>query len=691
MNLLRVELRDWKAYRHARFDFPVAEGRRNIILIGAPNGYGKTSFFEALTLGLFGREGLPLVPRATFEPNGDGDGKLQTSYNQFLKEAIHKRAIGEGRPSCSIELEFEDDDNEKVILKRTWHFSANGSHKPQDEELLIFRGAANRAMGPPPTVSDRPAWFRDYIARTFLPSPLAAFFLFDGERVRQFATRGMESQVRKGIEGLLGLPVLRSLQDSLRRYADNRRSQVATPSDVKVTDVQAEIARLEAEVTRLTGRIDEAEAVLPRLESDRDEIARELSRLGGGSQAMLQDLIRDEQRLRSTVEKQQDELQRLLAGELALALAGEGLRAQTLTRLDSEQVREKWETGRLQGAQGLERFLERLQESIQKIRPPLKADQLQSVLAEANAAWDALWFPPPANCADTILHTHLSGIAREQAAMRLRAVGNISVGTLRETLSTLQESQDKAEAKRREYMSLEANAPAAQEKQTQLSKLSEEIGTLREALRADKLALGAVGGDLQTKRAQFGRYTEAQGRGAIPLRRAKLAEGAAAMISDLLKEALPTQVDDVAKRMTEAWSAMARKKGLVHKIEITPECEVRLLNKRGEDIRETQLSAGEEQIFTQSLIWAIAEISGRPFPFVVDTPLGRLDEEHRIGVLEHFTKRDGQVIMLSTDTEIVGKYLDTIRKRVLCTYQLDAKTEDGVTVTVPRNGYFEKV
>ncbi len=191
MNLRRVELRDWKAYRHARFAFPPADGRRNIILVGAPNGFGKTSFFEALTLGLFGREGLPLVPRATFQNGGDGDGKLQTSYNQFLREAIHKRAIGDGRPSCSVELEFEDDDGEAVVLKRTWHFSPNGSHKPGDEELLVFQGAAGRAIGPPATVTDRAGWYRDFVARTFLPSPLAAFFLFDGERVRTFASRDM--------------------------------------------------------------------------------------------------------------------------------------------------------------------------------------------------------------------------------------------------------------------------------------------------------------------------------------------------------------------------------------------------------------------------------------------------------------------------------------------------------------------
>ena len=123
---------------------------------------------------------------------------------------------------------------------------------------------ANRAAGPPPAITDRGAWYRYFVARTFLPSPLAAFFLFDGERVRQFATRGMEAQVRSGIEGLLGLPVLRSLQDLLRRYADSRRSQVTTPTDGKVTDVQSEIARIAEHLALITQRIEEEEAVLPR-------------------------------------------------------------------------------------------------------------------------------------------------------------------------------------------------------------------------------------------------------------------------------------------------------------------------------------------------------------------------------------------------------------------------------------------
>jgi len=693
MNLLRLELRDWKAYRHARFLFPAAQGSRNIILVGAPNGFGKTSFFEALTLGLFGREGLLLVPRATFDPaNTNGaDGKLQTSYNQFLREAIHRRAISDGRLSCSVELEFEDDEGEILTLKRIWHFSANGSHKPGDEELLIYRGKANRAFGPPPTTTDRAGWYRDFLARTFLPSPLAAFFLFDGERVRQFATRGMEDQVRKGIEGLLGLPVLRSLQDSLRRYADSRRAAVATPSDVKVQDVQAAIAAAEAEHSRLVLAIEEAEAVLPRLEAEREELGRELSRLGGGSKAMLDELIRDEQRLSSTAEKQAEELQRLLGSELALALAGEELRSATLERLRAEDVREKWETGRAQGSRGLSRFLQHLGQALAKVQPPLAEGQQEKVLSEAEAAWEALWYPPPHDSASEYLHSYLQGAAREQAAARLRDVGTISVTGLRELLSGLRDNQERAEAKKREYLSLDANVPAAEEKQKQLVKLSEEIGVLRAKLAADRAGRDAAEGELQARRAELGRYIEAQGRGAVPLRRANQAEAVAAMIGELLEEALPNQVEEVAAKMTEAWNAMARKKGLVHRIEITPTCEVRLLNGRGEDVREMQLSAGEEQIFTQALIWAIAEISGRAFPFVVDTPLGRLDEEHRKGVLQQFTKRDGQVIMLSTDTEVVGPYLDAVRRRILTAYRLEARTEDGVTVTVPRVGYFEAV
>jgi DNA sulfur modification protein DndD len=153
------------------------------------------------------------------------------------------------------------------------------------------------------------------------------------------------------------------------------------------------------------------------------------------------------------------------------------------------------------------------------------------------------------------------------------------------------------------------------------------------------------------------------------------------MIDELLQEAVPTQVGHVAEEMTKAWKSMAHMIERVDRIEITKDCEVRMLNRRGENLHEIEKSAGASQVFTQALIWAITKVSGQDFPFVVDTPLARLSKDQRLGVLKTFTDRPGQVVLLSTDEEVVGDKLDAIRDRVIAAFQLRVQNEDGVSVT----------
>jgi DNA sulfur modification protein DndD len=148
MHLRAVELRDWRSYRHARFEFPEPQGRRNVILVRGPNEHGKTSLFEAVTLGLFGRDGLSLVPRARAAGRTDGTDRLATTYRHFLEGVLHQRAIAQGRHNCSVILEFEAD-GERIEISRTWHFSANGQYKPSDDGLRIFEGPERRAVAPP--------------------------------------------------------------------------------------------------------------------------------------------------------------------------------------------------------------------------------------------------------------------------------------------------------------------------------------------------------------------------------------------------------------------------------------------------------------------------------------------------------------------------------------------------------------
>src|SRR5258707_913322 len=112
---------------------------------------------------MYGREGLRLIPRATLPTEGEAEAKLNISYSKFLSESLHKRALDQGRSSCTVELQFDDDADEPVVLERRWHFSGNGQHKLYDDELLIFEGLLRIPVGPPGSNTDRSAWQRDFI------------------------------------------------------------------------------------------------------------------------------------------------------------------------------------------------------------------------------------------------------------------------------------------------------------------------------------------------------------------------------------------------------------------------------------------------------------------------------------------------------------------------------------------------
>lgn len=85
-----------------------------------------------------------------------------------------------------------------------------------------------------------------------------------------------------------------------------------------------------------------------------------------------------------------------------------------------------------------------------------------------------------------------------------------------------------------------------------------------------------------------------------------------------------------------------------------------------------QLSAGEKQIFIMALYQALSQLNKINVPYIIDTPFARIDKEHRGKILNQFFKKlNGQIIILSTDEEIVGKYQDNISDIVANTFVLN--------------------
>ena len=681
MHLRAVQLINWRSYRDATFEFPCPHGGRNVVLVIAPNEYGKTSFFEALTLGLFGREGLSLVPRARAEAGNDRQERINVSYSKFLESTLHHGAVDTGPPVCVVKLEWEDEAGDPIEIKRTWHFSRFGRHRSGDDQLQIYEGQRRTPVSPPLNDEDRDGWCREWIARRFLHPTLAEFFLFDGEQIQRYASRDMAKQVRRGIEGLLGLPILHSLKDSLARYAQNRRASAAAPSDAVVNDVKAAIGDLEARIEAREAERDEADAHLPGLDADIDEITQRLGGRGEGTVALVKSLYEDESRHRDEAERAKTDLTALISGDIALAVAGTPLRSATLDRLRSEAKREAWETGRNEGNKNLDRFAVELSARIDGLEPPLPKGRRDAVVAMAKEAWAALWHPPPDGCADGYLHTALTGAMRAGVIDCLESVGRYSTSEVSGYVERLNVAVATAEAKKRERLELEQIAPEVEEHAARLKELTEQSGRYKEQRDAAQRELDAMRAELNDRRAELGRYVSRLGTHAPTLAYAARADTYIKLIEDLLDDAVPYEVREVASEMTKAWKAMAHMSDRVERIDITAECEVRMLSGNGSDLHRIDKSAGASQVFTQALITAITRVSGRTFPFVVDTPLARLSLVQRIGVLKAFTDRPGQVILLSTDQEVVDDKLDAIRDRIVASYELKVAQDEGVAVT----------
>lgn len=687
MHLESIALRDWKAFESAVFEFPPPGKTKNVVLIGGRNGYGKTTLFEALALGLFGRDGLRLVQRAGVA--SDEQGRAQ-SFSDFMERALYGNALANGRSSCRIALKFIDEADEPIWIERIWHFTAQGKLKTgSSEHPTIFYGVGRKVIGPGRTEHDVEGWYRDWLSKTFIPTSLAGFFLFDGETAAVFAERDMGSQVRDGIEGLLGLNWLKQLQKDLRVYAAQKRALVPRGlSSDAVGQLEAAIAGMERELLAGEDRLKSIEQDLQDSETLRTSLTRELG-YGAGTRAQLEELTREQADQEKHYSLAQEKLADAAQMDIPLALAGGALITRVETRLDQEAKLDQWEAALSQRDERTARVLSLLDEKLPAVEPQLHERQVEGVREAVEKALERLWYPPPGDVADAFRHPHARGPMLQRVLERLTDAKNVSSATIVDLLETMEKSSAKLREVAAAIRATEGTTPQIEEKRNQLSDVNSKVGALREERGELSNVVRSRSDDVEQKRKELGRLTGRLDQSERPAQLANRAEQVAEMLSNLVDEAWPLQASAVAGAMTNAVRSMAHRNDYLREVHITPEGAVELVSPDGRDLRQYDLSAGEKQIFTQSLFSAIAEVSERPFPLVIDTPLGRLDEHHRLNVLKHVASRPSQVILISTDTEVVGQFLAAIRNKVCKFYIIRNKVEGGVARSWCEEGYFE--
>lgn len=678
MWISRIELINFKSYKHQVFEFPSPSQGKNVILIGGMNGYGKTTILEALYLGLYGKDSIIHLARAGIK----GD----VGYPVFLERALHGQALKTKRDTMSVMVQINTDEHEGFQVTRKWFFSPKGDW--QDEETLIYD--IRDGIRAQTRNADQ---IEEMFDKYFVPAHLAPFFFFDGEEVKRLADHKRVEQIKMGMEGLLGVVLLRKLATRLQQYQTNKSQGVPRVDEEKHRQLLEELTQHEQLLEETQRKKITSNEELDALKTDRGNLMHHIMANGGGGGdiANARDIVEEMTRAEIDLKKCQDDLEQVLGSRLSFHLISQEDRNDYMKQLNAEEERIKWDTRKNSLEPDKEKFISRFfAEDAPRFNPDLTGKQHTTVVQRLETAWESLFYPLPDGCAEEIIHDYIHGAKRQQVISMMK---NLSIGA--QDILGLLERRDNLQEKVRSLRNRLAKIEGIDRDGT-LATLKIEIDAINGKIDQKQQELGSIEKEismLQTninnERASYQREHEKFLRANPVKSDVARAERVCKLIDDLIPSLYTLKTNRLANAMTTVFQKLSHKKQ-VARIEIDETGKSRLISYEGDEIQFDK-SAGEDQLFATSLLAGLAEISGIKAPLVVDTPLARLDSHHRKNILQYWiSDKTRQVFLLSQDKEIDAQVYKELQDSIAQTYLLQhQQIGNGVGMTTAtKNAYF---
>jgi DNA sulfur modification protein DndD len=674
----RLELINFKSYQHQILDFPSPYDGKNVILIGGMNGFGKTTLLEALYLGLYGKDSIIHLARAGIK----GD----VGYPVFLERALHGQAVRTKRDTMSVSVQFNINEREGFQITRKWYFSNRGDWR--DEEVLIYDIRDGIKMQP--RSSDQ---IEEILDQYFVPAHLAPFFFFDGEEVKRLADHNRVEQIKMGVEGLLGVVLLRRLETRLQQYQTNKSQGVPKVDEDKHRQLFEELTKHEEQLEELNRRKFDSGQELDVLRTERADFLNRIMALGGGGGdiANASDIVAEMTRAEAELKTCQDSLEAVLGSRLPFHLISTEIREAYISQLKSEEERIRWDARKNNLEPDREKFVERFfSEDTPRFDPDLSTTQHNVVIQRLQTAWESLFYPLPDGCAEEIVHDYIHGAKRQQM---ISLMDNLNIGA--QDILSLLEQRDSLQDKIYNLRNRLAKIQGIDRDGT-LAVLKTNVDALNTKIDKKQLDMGAIEKqtltlhqDINNERANYQREHEKFLRANPVKSDVARADRVCKLIADLIPKLYTLKIERLSDAMTSVFLKLSHKKQ-VAKIEIDEMGKSRMISYEGDEIAFDK-SAGEDQLFATSLLAGLAEVSGIRAPLVVDTPLARLDSNHRMNILNFWiSDKTRQVFLLSQDKEIDAETYSHLKESIAQTYLLQhQQIGNGVGMTTAtKNAYF---
>ena len=300
MKIKRVDLRDFRQFHgHEHIEF-ATDDTRNVTLVHAENGVGKTTLLNAVFWALYNRT----TPR--FEQ--------RSRLVNFETEAL-------GGQEASVEISFEFDGADYRAMRR----HVNGESEPK---LTVFQEPAGTPLQAPET-----------FIGTIIPTRMAEYFFFDGEHAEAFAgelNRGAGPAIRSMLGCDLAERAIADLKDVAASYT---RQAGSMKLEAEIETMRVRMSGLEADQDRDERKLVDLDVAIQGAVEQKAVIEEQLRQMAGAKE--IQEL-RDElnvqlEKVQGRIADAEGALVRWVS-ERGTVLVGRRLAKEVLDFIDAEQI-----------------------------------------------------------------------------------------------------------------------------------------------------------------------------------------------------------------------------------------------------------------------------------------------------------------------------------------------------------------
>lgn len=635
-------------------------GERNITLVGGLNGRGKTTFHDAILLALYGKQALKYIQEKA------------RSYDKLLLDHINKYAT---TAETYVAIMLCLDDGTELRVKRSW--SVKG--KKVDQQICVEKnGVIDKYLGE--------SW--SYYIEEILPFGIARFFFFNNEKITQLADDTSFEQIKSSIKSAIGVS---AIEKAIEHADEVIRRKKSALSAFEKSEAYVGYQEVEAQIDEIDRRLEEATRHANELEKRCENLTATLEAKekefwsSGGDLSRNRDAIKQEmKRISENIEKIQDEILQLIIDASTPLFMCKDLVVQSY---NGEIAMQKSEAARYSTKLITDLFAQIIDRLVRSgmdegsIR--IAQDIVNDVLSGHIPKGEDQEYVKNMSATSMMLYERIISTVFQTISSRIGALVN------------------HVDAQENEFMSLDAHLGSADEKT-----LAMQLYEVLKATEAEKAVADAEYQKQLESIESLKRQRDILVSKRIQLIKAiaekensnddnaRIVRYAAMSIEVLSEFKVRLQKEKVAKlsdTATKCFRALVEKNSLVSEIKIDSETlDVTMIDFDGNELLKSQLSAGEQQMFAVAIVWALALTSGYKAPVIIDTPMARLDSSHRSNfVTKYLPAASSQVMVLSTDEEIHGRYLDLIRENVLDYYMLLYREEEQCTSIV--RGYFGEV